>query len=191
MQYAVSGGAPPGERRGHFFRGAGVTVLEGYGLTETSAAATVNTPGHNEIGTVGQPLPGVTVRIADDGEILVKGPNVFSRYWRNDAPTGQVLVSQAMVIGEGRPYITCLVTLDRAALQFWKRQHGRPAGATPGDLAGDPELIADIQLAVDDANKAVSRADDPQIPDSRHRLHRSLRPAHAIGQSAQKLSFDI
>ncbi len=211
VQYAVSGGAPLGERLGHFFRGAGITVLEGYGLTETSAAATVNTPGRNKIGTVGQPLPGVTVRIADDGEILIKGPNVFGGYWRNDAATGQVLgaggwlytgdigalddegflrvtgrkkemivtaggknvapavledrlrahplVSQAMVVGEGRPYITCLVTLDRAALEFWKRQHGRPAKATPGDLAGDPGLIAGIQLAVDDANKAVSRAE--------------------------------
>ena len=211
VQYAVSGGAPLGERLGHFFRGAGITVLEGYGLTETSAAATVNTPGRNKIGTVGQPLPGVTVRIADDGEILIKGPNVFPGYWRNDAATGQVLgsggwlctgdigalddegflrvtgrkkemivtaggknvapgvledrlrahplVSQAMVVGEGRPYIACLVTLDRAALEFWKRQHGRPADATPGDLASDPELIADIQLAVDDANKAVSRAE--------------------------------
>lgn len=211
VQYAVSGGAPLGERLGHFFRGAGITVLEGYGLTETSAAATVNTPGRNKIGTVGQPLPGVTVRIADDGEIVIKGPNVFPGYWRNDAATSQVLgsggwlytgdigalddegflrvtgrkkemivtaggknvapgvledrlrahplVSQAMVVGEGRPYITCLVTLDREALAFWKRQHGRPANATPGDLTGDPELIADIQLAVDDANKAVSRAE--------------------------------
>lgn len=211
VHYAISGGAPLGERLGHFFRGTGMTVLEGYGLTETSAATTVNTPGCNKIGSVGQPLPGVTVRIADDGEILIKGPNVFPGYWRNDAATGQVLgsggwlytgdigalddegflrvtgrkkemivtaggkniapgvledrvrahplVSQCMVVGEGRPYITCLVTLDRAALEFWKRQHGRPAGATPGDLAGDPELIADIQLAVDDANKAVSRAE--------------------------------
>jgi long-chain acyl-CoA synthetase len=211
VQYAISGGAPLGERLGHFFRGAGITILEGYGLTETSAAATVNTPGPNKIGSVGQPLPGVTVRIADDGEILIMGPNVFSGYRRNDAATGEVLgsggwlytgdigalddegflritgrkkemivtaggknvapgvledrlrahalVSQAMVVGEGRPYIACLVTLDRAALEFWKRQHRRPAKATPGDLVGDPELIADIQLAVGDANKAVSRAE--------------------------------
>ncbi len=207
VQYAVSGGAPLGERLGHFFRGAGITVLEGYGLTESTAAATVNRPAHTKVGTVGLPLPGVSIRIAGDGEIQVKGPNVFPRYWRNDAATGEALdsggwlhtgdigalddegflrvtgrkkevivtaggtnvapgvledrlracplVSQCMVVGEGRPYIACLVTLDPGALEFWKRQHGRAAG----DLADDSELIAEIQLAVDEANKAVSRAE--------------------------------
>jgi long-chain acyl-CoA synthetase len=211
VQYAVSGGAPLGERLAHFFRGAGITVLEGYGLTESSAAATVNRPGRNKVGTVGLPLPGVTIQIAGDGEILLKGPNVFPGYWRDDAGTREVLdscgwlrtgdfgalddegflrvtgrkkelivtaggknvapgvledrmrahplVSQCMVVGDGRPYIACLVTLDPEVLESWKLQHGRPAGATPGDLAGDPELIAEIQLAVDEANKAVSRAE--------------------------------
>jgi long-chain acyl-CoA synthetase len=210
MRYAVSGGAPLGERLGHFFRGAGITVLEGYGMTESAGAVTVNRPGRSKVGTVGQPLPGVTIRIAD-GEIQVKGPNVFPGYWRNDAATREALdpggwlrtgdtgtvddegflrvvgrlkeliitaggthvaptvledriranwlVSQAMVVGNGRPYVTALVTLDREALQFWKKQHGRPAEASPRDLADDPELIAEIQLAVDDANKAVSRAE--------------------------------
>jgi long-chain acyl-CoA synthetase len=211
IQYAISGGAPLGERLGHFFRGAGITVLEGFGMTETTGAVTVNRPGRNVIGTVGQPLPGVTVRIADDGEIQIKGQCVFAGYWHNDAGTREVLgpdgwlrsgdtgilndddflrvtgrkkelivtagginvapsvledrvranplVSQAMVVGEGRPYVACLVTLDPEALELWKKRHGRPADATPRDLVGDPELIAEIQRAVDDANKAVSRAE--------------------------------
>ncbi|HEU5417953.1 MAG TPA: long-chain fatty acid--CoA ligase [Streptosporangiaceae bacterium] len=211
VQYAVSGGAPLGERLGHFFRGAGLTVLEGYGLTETSAATAVNRPSRNKIGTVGQPLPGVSMRIADDGEILIKGPNVFPGYWQNKAATAEVLgddgwlrtgdlgslddegflrvtgrkkelivtaggknvapavledrlrahplVSQCMVVGDGRPFIACLVTLDPESLEHWKQQRGRPASETVADLAGDPELIAEIQGAVDEANKAVSRAE--------------------------------
>jgi long-chain acyl-CoA synthetase len=210
ISYAVSGGGALGERLGHFFRGAGITVLEGYGLTETSAAITVNRPGRNKIGTVGLPLPGARVRIADDGEILLKGPNVFARYWQNEAATAAAftdgwfasgdlgalddegfltvtgrkkdlivtaggtnvapevledrlranpLISQCMVVGDGRPFVACLVTLDTEALEHWKQQHGRPAEATPEQLRDDPELIAEIQAAVDDANKAVSRAE--------------------------------
>ena len=211
LQYAISGGAPLGERLGHFFRGAGITVLEGYGMTETTGPATMNRPGRNKVGTVGQPLPGVTIRTADDGEIEILGPNVFPGYWRNDAATREVLdpsgwlktgdtgivddqgflqvtgrkkelivtaggtnvapavledrlranplISECMVVGDGRPYIACLVTLDPEALEAWKRQHGKPATATARDLALDPELIAEIQLAVDDANQAVSRAE--------------------------------
>jgi long-chain acyl-CoA synthetase len=211
VTYAVSGGAPLGERLGHFFRGAGITVLEGYGLTETAAASTVNKPTRNKIGTVGLPLPGVTIKIADDGEILIKGRNVFTQYWGNEAATGEMLdsegwlhtgdigdldsegflrvtgrkkelivtaggknvapavledrlrahplVSQCIVIGDGRSYIACLITLDVEALEHWKQQHGRPAGASPSDLKDDPELIAEIEAAVDDANKAVSRAE--------------------------------
>jgi long-chain acyl-CoA synthetase len=211
LQYAISGGAPLGERLGHFFRGAGITVLEGYGMTETTGPATMNRPGRNKVGTVGQPLPGVTIRTADDGEIEILGPNVFPGYWRNDAATREALdpggwlktgdtgnvddegflqvtgrkkelivtaggtnvapavledrlranplISECMIVGDGRPYIACLVTLDPEALESWKQQHGKPADATARDLALDPELIADIQLAVDDANKAVSRAE--------------------------------
>ena len=211
VQYAISGGAPLGERLGHFFRGCGITVLEGYGLTETSGGATVNRPGHHKIGTVGQPVPGVTTGIADDGEILLRGANVFCGYWHDRAASAEVLdhegwlhsgdigaldeegflrvtgrkkeliitaggknvapetledrlrahwlVSQCMVVGEGRPYITCLVTLDPQALDSWERQHKRPAGAAPADLASDPTLIAEIQLAVDEVNKGVSRAE--------------------------------
>jgi long-chain acyl-CoA synthetase len=208
VAYAVSGGAPLGERLGHFFRGAGITILEGYGLTETSAAATVNRPRRNKIGTVGQPLPGVAIKIADDGEILLRGPNIFPGYWHNEAATAEALdaegwlrsgdvgslddegflqvtgrkkelivtaggknvapavledrlranplISQCVVVGDGRPYIACLITLDADGLEFWRKQHGRPADA---DVSDDPELIADIQAAVDDANKAVSRAE--------------------------------
>jgi long-chain acyl-CoA synthetase len=211
VTYAVSGGAPLGERLGHFFRGAGITVLEGYGMTETSAAATVNKPSRNKIGTVGQPLPGTTAKIADDGEILVRGSIVLPGYWQNEAATkdaidadgwlhtgdlgalddegflqvtgrkkelivtaggknvapaaledrlrANVLVSQCMVVGDNQPFIACLITLDPEALEHWKQQHGKPAGATPADLATDPDLLADLQAAVDEANLAVSRAE--------------------------------
>jgi long-chain acyl-CoA synthetase len=211
VTYAISGGAPLGERLCHFFRGAGITVLEGYGMTETSAAATVNKPGRNKVGTVGQPLPGVTVKIADDGEILLKGGIVFGSYWHNPQATGEALdaegwmhtgdlgslddegflrvtgrkkeiivtaggknvapavledrlrahplISQCMVVGDNQPFIACLITLDPDALEHWKKQHGKPESASVADLIEDPELIAEIQAAVDDANKAVSRAE--------------------------------
>ncbi len=209
--YAVSGGAALTERLLHFFRGAGVTVLEGYGLTETTGAATVNRPDRNKIGTVGQPLPGVAVKIADDGEILMSGGNVFRGYWQNDAATRETfaadgwfctgdlgelddegflritgrkkemlvtaggknvapavledrlrshaLISQTMVVGDGKPFIGALITLDPEALGPWKERHGKPAGATVAELREDPDLIAAVQDAVDDANKAVSRAE--------------------------------
>ncbi|HTW00879.1 MAG TPA: long-chain fatty acid--CoA ligase [Streptosporangiaceae bacterium] len=208
LQFAVSGGAPLGERLGHFFRGAGIMILEGYGLTETSAAATVNRPGRNKIGTVGLPLPGVAIKIDDDGEILLRGPNVFPGYWHNKEATAEVLdsggwfrsgdiggldeegflqvtgrkkelivtaggknvapavledrlrahplISQTLVVGDGRPFIAALITLDPEGLEFWRQQHGKPADA---DLRDDPDLRAEIQSAVDDANKAVSRAE--------------------------------
>ena len=210
-EYAVSGGAALSERLCHFFRGIGVTVLEGYGLTETTAAATVNRPDRNKIGTVGQPLPGVGIKIADDGEILISGKNVFPGYWRNEAAskeafaedgwlaTGDVgeldeegfltitgrkkemivtaggknvapavledrlrshaLISQCMVVGDGKPFIAALITLDLEALGPWKERHGKPADATVAALRDDPGLVAEVQTAVDDANQAVSRAE--------------------------------
>ena len=91
VTHAVSGGAALGERLGHFFDGVGITILEGYGLTETTAPAAVNLPSANRIGTVGQPIPGGALRIADDGEILVKGPNVFAGYWHNEDATREAL----------------------------------------------------------------------------------------------------
>ncbi|MBO0824729.1 MAG: long-chain fatty acid--CoA ligase, partial [Actinobacteria bacterium] len=211
VRYAVSGGAPLGERLGHFFRGVGITVLEGYGLTETSAAATVNKPSRNKIGTVGQPLPGVGAKIADDGEILLRGATITAGYWKNEPGTKEAiddegwlhtgdlgsldeegflrvtgrkkeiivtaggknvapsvledrlrahpLISQCMVVGDGKPFVGCLITLDPDALKHWNDQHGKPADATAADLATDPDLLADLQRAVDDANKAVSQAE--------------------------------
>ena len=210
VRYAVSGGAPLGERLGHFFRGAGITVLEGYGLTESSAAATVNRPDGIKIGTVGQPLPGVTVRIAEDGEIFLGGPTIFGGYWHNDAATTEVLadgwlrtgdmgeldddgylrvtgrkkelivtaggknvapavledrirahplVSQCLVVGDGRPYVACLITLDEEAVDIWKARFPNLKDVPVADLAGTPELHAELQAAVDEANKAVSRAE--------------------------------
>ncbi len=210
-QYAVSGGAALSERLGHFFRGAGVTVLEGYGLTETTAAATVNRPDRVKIGTVGLPLPGVAIRIDEDGEILIKGVNVFPGYWRNEAATRETfaedgwfrtgdvgeldeegflkitgrkkemivtaggknvapavledrlrshgLISQCMVVGDGKPFVAALITLDTEAFEQWKERHDKPADATIASLRDDPDLVADVQHAVDDANQAVSRAE--------------------------------
>ena len=210
-RYAMSGGAALTERLGHFFRGAGVTVLEGYGLTETTGAATVNHPDRVKIGTVGLPLPGVTIRIAEDGEILIRAVNVFPGYWRNEAATKEVLtedgwfrtgdvgeldeegflritgrkkemivtaagknvapavledrlrshglISQCMVVGDGKPFVAALITLDPEAFELWKQRHGKPADASIAALRDDPDLAAALQSAVDDANLAVSRAE--------------------------------
>jgi len=209
--YAVSGGAALTERLCHFFRGVGVTVLQGYGLTETTAGATVNRPDRNKIGTVGQPLPGVGIKIDQDGEILIQGGLVFPGYWHNETATKETfaeegwfrtgdlgelddegfltitgrkkeiivtaggknvapavledrlrshaLISQTMVVGDGRSYIAALITLDPEALGPWKARHGKPADATIASLRDDPDLLADVQAAVDDANQAVSRAE--------------------------------
>jgi long-chain acyl-CoA synthetase len=208
---AVSGGAALAERLGHFFRGVGVTILEGYGPTETTAAIAVNRPDRQKIGTVGLPLPGVAVKIADDGEVLVKGKIVFPGYWHNEGATKETfttdgwyqsgdlgelddegflritgrkkelivtangknvapavledrmrmhaLISQCMVVGDGRPFVAALVTIDAEVLGPWKERHGKPADATVTDLRDDPDLLAEVQAAVDDANKAVSRAE--------------------------------
>ncbi|MBF9132527.1 long-chain fatty acid--CoA ligase [Plantactinospora sp. S1510] len=210
-QNAISGGAPLGARLGHFFRGVGVLVYEGYGLTETSPAVAVNLPGATRIGTVGRPLPGVTIRIADDGEILIKGDVVFQGYWNNPEATAEVLtsdgwfhsgdlgeldrdgylcitgrkkeiivtangknvapavledavrahrlVSQCMAVGDRRPFVAALVTIDAEALPSWLREHGRPEDTEVEALRNDPELRAEIQTAVDEANRGVSRAE--------------------------------
>ncbi|WIY07131.1 long-chain fatty acid--CoA ligase [Amycolatopsis mongoliensis] len=207
---AVSGGAPLGARLAHFFRGIGVPVFEGYGLTETSAAANLNTQTAFRVGTVGKPVNGTSVRIADDGEVLLKGNVVFRAYYNNPqataeslsdgwfhtgdlgeldsdgflkitgrkkeiivtaggknvAPSGledtlkaAPLVSQAMVVGDQRPFIAALVTVDEEYFPTWKSQHGKPASATVAELATDADLLAEIQAAVDEANKQVSKAE--------------------------------
>jgi long-chain acyl-CoA synthetase len=206
--YAVSGGAPLGERLGHFYRGIGVVVLEGYGLTETTAAVTLNVPDALKIGSVGRPLGGATVRVAEDGELWVRGGQVMAGYWqdeeatkeavgdgwlrtgdlgeiddegfvrvtgrkkeilvtaggKNVAPAGledevraHPLVSQCLVVGDGRPFVAALVTLDPDAVAPWADAHGKNGHVA--DLVDDPDLRAEVQLAVDDANAAVSRAE--------------------------------
>jgi long-chain acyl-CoA synthetase len=212
---AISGGAPLGERLAHFFRGVGVTVYEGYGLTETSPAAAVNLESAMRIGTVGRPLPGVTIRIDDDGEILISGDIVFQGYWNNPGATAEVLdadgwlhtgdlgeldgdgflritgrkkeivvtaagknvapavledrikahplVSQCMVVGDRQPFIAALVTIDEEALPGWLAGRSRPTTATAAELRDDPELRAEVQSAVDDANQAVSHAEQIKV----------------------------
>jgi long-chain acyl-CoA synthetase len=211
VHWAVSGGAPLGEHLGHFFRGIGVTVLEGYGLTETTAGGTLNTPAEQRVGSTGRPLPGGRVRIAPDGEVLLKGDFVFSGYWHADVATKEVfdddgwfhtgdigrldddgylfitdrkkdilvtaagknvapavledrlrghwLVSQALVVGDRRPYIGALLTVDEEAFVAWRAEAGKPPYASLSSLVDDPDLRSALQAAVDDANRAVSAAE--------------------------------
>jgi long-chain acyl-CoA synthetase len=209
VTHAVSGGAALGERLGHFFNGAGITILEGYGLTETTAPIAVSLPGDNRIGTVGKPIPGTSVRIGDDGEILAKGPNIFAGYWHNEEATKQVmdgdwfhtgdigeldadghltitgrkkelivtaggknvapgpledrlrahpLISQCLVVGDGRKFIGCLITLDPEAIEPWQEQHGK-GSLSMAELAEDPDLVKEIDAAVAETNASVSRAE--------------------------------
>ena len=207
---AISGGAPLGARLGHFYRGVGLTIYEGYGLTETSAAITVNRVGDIKVGTVGKLLGGNSMRINDDGELLVRGGVVFDGYWRNEQATadaivdgwfhtgdlGEIdddgflrivgrkkeiivtaggknvapavledqlrahpLISQAMAVGDEKPFIGALITIDPEAFTGWKQRNGKDDGASVADLATDPDLLAEIDLAVKEANQAVSKAE--------------------------------
>lgn len=207
---AISGGAPLGARLGHFYRGVGLSIYEGYGLTETSAAITVNRVNELKVGSVGKLMPGNSMRIAEDGELLVKGGVVFSGYWGNEAETNAVftdgwfhtgdlgaidddgfltivgrkkeiivtaggknvapalledrlrahpLISQAMAVGDQQPFIAALITIDPEAFPGWKQRNGKDTGASVADLADDPDLLAEIDLAVKDANQAVSHAE--------------------------------
>ncbi|CAN5631005.1 long-chain fatty acid--CoA ligase [soil metagenome] len=208
VRYGLCGGAPLSERLGHFFRGIGVSVLEGYGLTEATGALTVNVPGLHKVGTVGRPLPGVTVRVADDGELLFRGAQVFDGYlgdqattsgvlvdgWLHTGDLGEVdgegfvrvtgrrndvlvtaggksvapalledricahpLVSHAIIVGDGAPYVAALVTLDTEAAAAWARRLGRPTDIA--ELVDDPDLRDEIQTAVNAANTTVSAAE--------------------------------
>ena len=210
VEYAVSGGAPLGDRLGHFFHGIGLLVLEGYGLTETTAPLTVNTPRKVKIGTVGAPLPGNAVKIADDGEILAKGVAVLRGYfnrpdlteenfvdgWFRTGDIGELdaygylritgrkkeiivtaggknvvpamledtiranaIVSQCVVVGDQRPFIAALITLDEEALPGWLERHQLPAGTTMEEAVSHPAVLAEIQTIVDEANKTVSQAE--------------------------------
>jgi long-chain acyl-CoA synthetase len=207
---SVSGGGPLGARLGHFFRGVGVPIYEGYGLTESTAAVSVNTPSHFKVGTVGRPLPGHAARIADDGELLLRGPGVFAGYWNNptasadafvdgwfatgdlgaldeqgfititgrkkeilvtaggknvspavleDSLRANPLISQVMVVGDGKPFIGALITLDAEALPGWAQQHGLPSDTPAASLIDNPDLIAEVDAAVAETNKKVSHAE--------------------------------
>ncbi|GFG79881.1 long-chain-fatty-acid--CoA ligase [Mycobacterium paragordonae] len=207
---AVSGGAPLGARLGHFYRGVGVTIYEGYGLTETSAAITVNQINGLKIGTVGKLVPGNSLRIAEDKELLVRGGVVFAGYWRNEQATAEAftdgwfrtgdlgavdedgfvsitgrkkelivtaggknvapavledqlrahpLISQAMVVGDAKPFIGALITIDPEAFEGWKHHHHKADAATVADLATDPDLVAEVDAAVKEANLQVSHAE--------------------------------
>lgn len=210
MRFAFSGGGPLGERLTHFFNGCGVRIFEGYGLTETSPTLSANRADAWKPGTVGTPLAGTSITISSDGEILARGPQVFSGYWHNAAAsadafdrqgrlrTGDIgtldeagflritgrkkeiivtaagknvapapledrlrahpLISQAVVVGDARPFVAALVTLDAEALREWMDEHGA-SGTNAVDSADDPDLRAAIQSAIDDANASVSRAE--------------------------------
>jgi len=207
---AISGGAPLGARLGHFYRGVGLTIYEGYGLTETSAAITVNRVDDVKIGSVGKLLPGNSMRLGDDDELLVKGGVVFDGYWHNEEETKAVfsdgwfhtgdlgaidddgflsiigrkkeiivtaggknvapaimedrlrahpLISQAMAVGDAKPFVAALITIDPEAFPGWKERNGKYTNATVEELATDPDLMAEIELAIKEANQAVSKAE--------------------------------
>ncbi|KQO82997.1 long-chain fatty acid--CoA ligase [Frigoribacterium sp. Leaf263] len=210
IRYAVSGSAPLGTRLGHFFRSLDIRILEGYGLTETTAPASVNLVSKFKIGTVGPALPGVSLRTDDDGEILIKGENVFAGYWNDPEGTAAVLqdgwfrtgdlgsidsdgyltitgrkkeiivtaggknvapavledpiranplVAQVVVVGDQKPFISALVTLDTEMLPVWLNNAGEAADMPLAEAAEHPVVLAEIQRAVDEANTAVSRAE--------------------------------
>ncbi|HET6672986.1 MAG TPA: AMP-dependent synthetase/ligase [Agromyces sp.] len=210
VKYAVSGSAPLGPRLGHFYHALGITILEGYGLTETTAPATVNLATKSKIGTVGPALPGVAVRIADDGEIEVKGIDVFKEYWKNPEATAATfdgewlktgdlgsfdsegfltitgrkkeiivtaggknvspaaledpiranpLVGQVVVVGDKKPFISALVTLDPEMLPVWLNNNNEDAGMSVEEATTNPAVLAEVQRAIDAANENVSRAE--------------------------------
>lgn len=209
-QYAVSGSAPLGSRLGHFYRSLGLRILEGYGLTETTAPATVNVPSNFKIGTTGPALPGVGIRTDENGEIWVKGINVFGGYWNNPKATAEVMdgdwfrtgdigtiddegyltitgrlkeilvtaggknvapaaledpirsnpiVGQVVVVGDKKPFVSALVTLDGEMLPTWLANNGEDADQTLAEASVNPAVIAEVQRAIDAANALVSRAE--------------------------------
>ncbi|MCW4384261.1 AMP-dependent synthetase/ligase [Salinibacterium sp. SYSU T00001] len=210
VEYAVSGSAPLGLRLGHFYRALGLTILEGYGLTETTAPVTVNKPSRFKIGTVGPAIPGNAVRISEDGEVQAKGVSVFAGYWNNEQATkdtfdgewfktgdiGELdddgyltitgrkkeiivtaggknvapavledpiranpIIGQVIVVGDQKPFISALITLDEEMLPVWLNNAGEDATMSVVEAAKNPKVLAEIQGAIDTANTAVSRAE--------------------------------
>lgn len=210
VTHAISGGAALGSRLGHFYRGLGLVILEGYGLTESTAGSTLNLPSSLKIGSVGRPLPGTGVRIEPDGEVLLKGPHIFTGYWNNETATAQAMtsdgwfltgdigeldsdgflritgrkkeiivtaggknvapavledrlranpiISQCVVVGDNKPYIGALITLDQDALPQILSANNIEA-APMSELAANPDLRALVQKAVNSANEAVSNSE--------------------------------
>jgi long-chain acyl-CoA synthetase len=210
VKYAVSGSAPLGLFLGHFYRSLGLTILEGYGLTETTAPISVNVPSNFKIGKVGPPLPGCSVRLGEDGEIEAKGINIFAGYWNNPEATkatfdgdwfktGDIgtiddegyleitgrkkemivtaggknvapailedpirsnpIIGQVIVVGDKRPFIGALISLDEEMLPVWLNNNGEDATMTAEEAAKNPKVLAEIQGAIDRANANVSRAE--------------------------------
>lgn len=210
VKYAISGGAPLGARLGHFFRGIGLVVLEGYGLTETAAAAVIGRVNWQKIGKVGRALPGTGIKIADDGEIWLRGINVMRGYWRNEAATREAfvedwfrsgdigeldedgfltitgrkkellvtaggknvapapiedllrahpLVGQVVVIGDQKPFISALVSLDPEMVPIWSANNGITEKLTLAEATKHPAIMAELQKAVDLVNEKFSQSE--------------------------------
>jgi long-chain acyl-CoA synthetase len=210
VKYAVSGGAPLGSRLGHFYRAIGLIVLEGYGLTETTAPAMIGRPDDLKIGKVGRVLPGTGIKIAEDGEIWLRGNNILRGYWRNPTATAEAmegewfktgdigeldddgflsitgrkkellvtaggknvapapledplradpLVGQAVVIGDKRPFVAALISLDAEMLPIWLANNGADKNMTLAQAAKSPIVLAEIQKAIDRVNRHFSRAE--------------------------------
>lgn len=210
LRYAISGGAPLGSRLGYFFAGIGLTVLEGYGLTETTAPAMIARPTQIKIGKIGRTLPGCGVKIASDGEILLRGNNIMRGYWRNPAATAEAfdgewfrtgdigeldedgflsitgrkkellvtaggknvapagledplrshpLIGQVVVVGDKKPFVSALVSLDSEMLPTWLKNHGGNPELSVSDAATDPLVLSEVQKAIDSVNKNFSTAE--------------------------------
>ncbi len=210
VRYAISGGAPLGERLGHFYRGIGLIVLEGYGLTETSAAAVIGRVAWQKIGKVGRALPGTGIKIAEDGEIWLRGINVMRGYWRNEAATREAfvedwfrtgdigeldedgfltitgrkkelivtaggknvapapiedllrahpIIGQVVVIGDAKPFIGALISLDPEMVPVWGKNNGIDQELSLAEASKHPVIREEIQQAVSKVNERFSQAE--------------------------------